>query len=84
VALIDELGLTRLSGWHSAGGTVAALTALRSPDRVEALVLVDAAIYSGGRAALAAAADQPAQLDRWPLFVRRIQTWGLDFGRSPA
>jgi pimeloyl-ACP methyl ester carboxylesterase len=85
VALMDELGIDRaiLVG-NSAGGTVAALTALRSPDRVEALVLVDAAIYSGGGGPrwLQPLISLP-QIDRLgPLFVRRIQTWGLDFGRS--
>jgi pimeloyl-ACP methyl ester carboxylesterase len=35
---------------HSAGGTIAALTALRYPERVRALILVDAAIYEGGGA----------------------------------
>ncbi len=33
---------------NSAGGTVAALTALAYPERVDALVFVDAAIYVGG------------------------------------
>ncbi len=49
VALLDELGVEKavLVG-HSAGGTVALLSALRHPERVEALVLVDAAIYREG------------------------------------
>lgn len=49
IALLDELGIQKaiLVG-NSAGGTIAALTALRHPERVRALILVDAAIYSEG------------------------------------
>ena len=86
VALMDELGIDRavLIG-NSAGGAVAVLTALTYPERVQALVLVDPAIYQGGM--------QFPGLVRWllstpqarrvgPLFVRSIRDWGLDFGRS--
>ena len=86
VALMDKLGIDRavLIG-NSAGGTVAVLTALTYPERVQALVLVDPAIYQGGM--------QFPGLVRWllstpqarrvgPLFVRSIRDWGLDFGRS--
>lgn len=49
IGLMDQLGFQQaiLVG-NSAGGTVAAYTALRYPGRVQALVLVDAAIYTGG------------------------------------
>ncbi len=51
VALLDHLGVEKavLVG-NSAGGTVAAEVALAHPERVQALVLVDAAIYTGGGA----------------------------------
>ena len=49
--MLDEFGIDKaiLVG-NSAGGSVAALAALRYPERVEALVLIDPAIYSGGGA----------------------------------
>lgn len=49
IGLMDRLGIQKaiLVG-NSAGGTISAQTALRYPDRVSALVLVDPAIYAGG------------------------------------
>jgi len=85
VGLMDALGIERavLVG-NSAGGTVAVLTALRYPQRVEALVLVDAAIYqSGGFPAwLSPLLRTPQVRHLGPLFARRIQDWGRDFARS--
>lgn len=47
--LMDTLGIDRaVIVGHSAGGNVAAHFALRHPDRVEKLVLADAAVISGG------------------------------------
>ncbi len=49
IGLLDALNIDSavLMG-HSAGGTIAAATALAYPERVDALMLVDAAIYTGG------------------------------------
>lgn len=51
IALMDFLDIRQaiLVG-NSAGGTISAFTALRYPDRIQALIFVDAAIYSGGGA----------------------------------
>lgn len=49
IGLLDALGSERaiLIG-HSAGGTIALVTAFKYPARVQGLVLVDAAIYTSG------------------------------------
>jgi len=51
LALMDALGVPRaiLVG-NSAGGTIAMWTALRAPERVQALILVSPAVYGGGGA----------------------------------
>ncbi|NJP05326.1 MAG: alpha/beta hydrolase [Chloroflexaceae bacterium] len=48
IALLDALGIEQaiLVG-NSTGGTIALLTALRHPERVQALILVGAMVYSG-------------------------------------
>lgn len=74
VKLMDRLGIRRavLVG-HSAGGTVAALAAARYPDRVEALVLEDPAIYAGGPPAFLTPLFRTPQLRRiGPLLARRL------------
>jgi len=85
VGLMDTLGIEKavLVG-NSAGGTVSVLTALAYPDRVEALVLVDAAIYSGGGspAWLRPLLNTPQMRRLGPLFVRNIRRWGIEFGES--
>jgi pimeloyl-ACP methyl ester carboxylesterase len=86
VGLMDELGIGQaiLVG-NSAGGTTAMLVALRHPERVEALVLVDAAIYSGGSPFpgwVRPLLTSPQMRRLGPLFARAIQQWGEEFGRS--
>jgi pimeloyl-ACP methyl ester carboxylesterase len=85
VGLMDALGIERavLVG-NSAGGTVALLTALTYPERVEALVLVDPAIYVRGMtpAWLRPFLNTPQMRHLGPLLARQIQDWGVDFARS--
>jgi pimeloyl-ACP methyl ester carboxylesterase len=85
VGLMDELGISQavLVG-NSAGGTVAAETALAHPDRVRALVLVDAAIYTGGGSPswIRPLFNTPQMRRIGPLIARGIRSWGRDFGRS--
>jgi pimeloyl-ACP methyl ester carboxylesterase len=69
---------------NSAGGAIATLAALRYPERVRALVLVDAAIYSGRSSSgvMDWLLRTPQAQRLGPLFVRSIKDWGMDFGRS--
>lgn len=85
VGLMDALGIEQavLVG-NSAGGTTALLTALTDPERVEALVLVDPAIYVGGGTPgwLRPLVNTPQMRHLGPLLARQIRDWGVDFGRS--
>jgi pimeloyl-ACP methyl ester carboxylesterase len=85
VGLLDELGVERaiLVG-NSAGGTIALLTALTYPQRVQALVLVDPAVYAHGSSLglIRFLANTPQMQRIGPLVARRIRGWGIDFARS--
>ena len=85
VGLMDALGIeSAVLVGNSAGGTVSVLTALAHPERVDALVLVDAAVYVGGGAPplVHPLLNTPQMAHLGPLIARRIQDWGIDFGRS--
>lgn len=84
--LMDALGIEQaiLIG-HSAGGTVAVQMALTYPQRVRGLVLVDAAIFTGGRALpgwLDWLKETPQANRLGPLLARSLQERGDDFIRS--
>lgn len=85
IGLMDALGIHRaVLGGHSAGGAIAMLTALAYPCRVDALVLVDPAVYRGGGtpSLLRPFLHTPQMRRLGPLLTRRITDWGVDFARS--
>lgn len=85
VGLMDALNVeSAILVGNSAGGTVAMLTALAYPERVEALILVDAAVYVGGGtpALIRPLLNTPQMRHLGPLIARRIRDWGVEFGRS--
>jgi len=85
IAWLDRFGVQKaiLVG-HSAGGTLAAETALRYPERVQALVLVDPAVYAGGGLPefVRILAQFPPFRRLGPLLVRSIGEAGIDFLKS--
>lgn len=83
--LMDALGVdSAILVGNSAGGTVAVLTALTYPERVEALVLVSAAVYvGGGSPPLLRPLLRTPQVDRLgPLLARGIRSQSRSFGLS--
>jgi pimeloyl-ACP methyl ester carboxylesterase len=82
IGLMDTLGIEKaiLIG-NSAGGTVAAYSALKYPDRVQALILVDAAIYTGSGlpGLIQPLLSTPQMRHIGPLIARNIEKWGDDF-----
>jgi pimeloyl-ACP methyl ester carboxylesterase len=68
---------------NSAGGTVSMQFALQYPERVQALILVDPAVYAnGGPAWVRILGKTPEMQHLGPLFVRSIQKNGLDLIRT--
>jgi pimeloyl-ACP methyl ester carboxylesterase len=80
LGLMDQFGVQKaiLVG-NSAGGTLAMQFTLAHPDRVQALILVDPAVYSGGSPAwwVSLFGDSPQMQHLGPLMVRSIQTSGI-------
>jgi pimeloyl-ACP methyl ester carboxylesterase len=85
LGLLDHFGIERaiLVG-NSAGGTVAMEFYLQHPERVQALILVDPAMYVGGGvpAALRWLLRTPQMHHLGPLFARQIQKYGPEMLQS--
>lgn len=82
IGLMDALGIEKaiLVG-NSAGGTISMQVALQYPDRVQALILVDPAVYAGGGApAWTRPILNTPQMNRvGPLISRQLQARGPEF-----
>ncbi len=84
IGLMDELGIEQavLIG-NSAGGNLAVRTALAHPERVKALVLIDAAIYNQDANPFLHWLYQTPQMQHLgPLLSRQVLDWGQEFGRE--
>ncbi|MBN8582761.1 MAG: alpha/beta hydrolase [Anaerolineae bacterium] len=82
ISLMDALGVEKatLVG-NSAGGTISMLTALKYPERVTRLILVDPAVYAGGGAPawIRPLLGTPQFDHLGPLFARQLQAQGTEF-----
>lgn len=82
IGLMDSLGIEKatLVG-NSAGGTISMLTALKYPERVTSLILVDPAVYAGGGAPawIRPLLGTPQFNHIGPLFARQLQAQGTEF-----
>ncbi|MBK8782195.1 MAG: alpha/beta hydrolase [Anaerolineales bacterium] len=82
IGLMDALNVEKaiLVG-NSAGGTVSMQVALQHPERVEALILVDAAVYAGGGAPSWSRPilKTPQMNHVGPLIARQLQAQGTEF-----
>lgn len=82
IGLMDTLGIEKaiLVG-NSAGGTISMLTALKYPERIESLILVDPAVYAGGGAPawIRPLLGTPQMRHLGLLFARQIQAQGVEF-----
>ncbi|MFN8383093.1 MAG: alpha/beta hydrolase [Anaerolineales bacterium] len=82
IGLMDKLGIEKavLIG-NSAGGTISIQVALQHPERVEALILVDAAVYAGGGAPswVRPLLKTPQMQHLGPLVARQLQAQGVEF-----
>ncbi|HWU37380.1 MAG TPA: alpha/beta hydrolase, partial [Candidatus Acidoferrum sp.] len=79
LGLMDHFGIQKafLVG-HSAGGTLALQFAYQYPQRVQALILVDPAVFGSGGSALTRLLYQTPEMQHLgPLVVRSIQKNGL-------
>jgi pimeloyl-ACP methyl ester carboxylesterase len=84
LGLMNHFGIQKaiLVG-NSAGGALSMQFAYQYPQRVEALILVDPAVYqSGGPAWVSLLGKTPEMQHLGPLFVRSIQKSGLDLIRT--